>query len=204
LLLRVTTCRAPKVQTYYPLSPPADLLREQAQLPFTVDPHASPIAAVLLRDRRTIAPVARRNLRQKWTPRGAVGREHPSAGANARGGGPWRRCISRKGIIVFPLFSYRARFYAGLVETVGAEMRNTSTYVPNLLTPAQVTAFQRIFDEVCAEFGFGPEDRDARDQLADALMALAQSEHQDIADTAKVLKGKATRILYDRGRGPSA
>jgi hypothetical protein len=81
-------------------------------------------------------------------------------------------------------------------------MRNTSTYIPNLLTPSQVTAFQQAFDQVCAEFNFGPEDRSARDRLADALMALAQSDHQGIASTLEVLRGTASRIAYERGRGP--
>lgn len=55
-------------------------------------------------------------------------------------------------------------------------MRNTSAFIPNLLTPQQVVELQAVFEQVCAEFEIGPDDREHRDRIAESLMAAAAAD----------------------------
>jgi hypothetical protein len=76
-------------------------------------------------------------------------------------------------------------------------MRNTSTFIPNLLTPAQFSLMQHVFERVCEDFHFGLDDKEARDRIAEALMAQAQAGHS-LPDAEAAARAKATDIVRER------
>jgi hypothetical protein len=59
-------------------------------------------------------------------------------------------------------------------------MHNTSTFTPNLLTAEQIVELQAVFDQVCGEHEFGPDDKEARDRIAERLMAVAIAGHATV------------------------
>jgi hypothetical protein len=78
-------------------------------------------------------------------------------------------------------------------------MRNTSTFQPNLLTPEQFAEMQAVFDQVCAEFSFGPDDKDARDRIACTLMSIATTT-LTMDGALQAARLTAREIVSDQGR----
>lgn len=74
-----------------------------------------------------------------------------------------------------PLLPWIVHPIHSLVGTMGATMHSTSPFMPNLLSAEQIAELQIIFDQVCRQFGFGPEDKEARDRVAETLMSAAAS-----------------------------
>jgi hypothetical protein len=70
-------------------------------------------------------------------------------------------------------------------------MRDTSTFQPNLLTLAQFSELQTVFDQVCPEFDFGLDDAEARDRVADTLVSVA---------TTLLTTGRALRAARQTSR----
>lgn len=78
-------------------------------------------------------------------------------------------------------------------------MRDTSWSIPNFLTSVELAALQSVFERVCDEFGFGENDRTARDRIAAALMAEAQDQ-RSVPNAEGSARAIAVKILRERGQ----